>query len=340
MRKIIYLLILALAIAVQNGSAQDRSSKPGTLYVTVESTKTDFITGLNAGHFKIFENKAPQKITFFGEGTAPMSVGILFDVSDSLRNLFPGDLDEAAAGISAAVRAQPAGNDYFLMAFNKQVTLLADWTKDSASIETGLENRESVQRKGQGATTLLYDACFQAIEKLNAGKHEKKVLIVFTDGIDGSSKHLKKEVVDLARDSNIQVYTLTVREAMTVDINSIENQTPARGPIDPPGPNKGPASQFLRDITDFTGGTAHIVPSTAPGNLDREFKSDERSLFRKKLDLVFAALRSQYTIKYSPQSTGGDEFRKVDVKLVLTPEMREGKGSVSLKFREKFKPAE
>jgi VWFA-related protein len=329
MRRIIYLFILALAIAAQCAFAQDGPSKPRTVYVTVESTKTDFVTGLNAGQFKVFENKHEQKISSFGAGAGPMSIGILFDVSESVLQGFRKDTADAAAAISEGVRAQTGRNDYFLIGFNKRVTLLADWTKDPEAISKGLKNRDDIRGKGRGASTALYDAFFEAIVKLNASGNEKKVLIAFSDGVDNSSEHKAQEIIDLARDSNIQVYSLTTREAIT------------------PGdfrPNFGTAPmlriwQFLGDITAATGGAAHEIPSAAPGNLDKELKKGADAGFPGKIGKIFEALSSQYTLVYTPVGpAAGDKLRKVDVKLVLTPEMRESKGSISLKFREKFKP--
>lgn len=332
MFRLLSISMITTAVAVSIVFAQ-KSPSPQNLFVTVESTKTDFVSGLKAEHFRVFENNVEQKITSVLPGGGPVSIGILFDVSDSMTwATYTKDIEDAAAGIYEAVGAQSQRNEYFLMGFNKRAVLMTDWTANPEDISRGLRGLPAIQTTGQGRTTVVYDTCFEALEKLTARKAEKKVLIAFTDGLDGSSKHRRDEVIEFARDNNIQVYSLSINEPLTTGdtrnnarISELTRSLPRITP-------------FLDDITRSTGGAAYSVVSRAPGNLDRDYKEDGRSPFRRKIDLVFAALSSQYTLLYSPAAARAGSQTKVEVKLILNAGEKKGKGVISLRFREKFRP--
>src|SRR5215831_2470619 len=54
------------------------------LTVTVTDTYGRYVSGLNKNAFTVFDDKQPQEITHFSDDDAPVSVGVLFDVSGSM----------------------------------------------------------------------------------------------------------------------------------------------------------------------------------------------------------------------------------------------------------------
>src|SRR5262244_3831060 len=52
-----------------------------TLTVTVTDTYGRYVSGLSKNAFTILDDKQPQDITFFSDDDAPVSVGVIFDVS-------------------------------------------------------------------------------------------------------------------------------------------------------------------------------------------------------------------------------------------------------------------
>ena len=55
-----------------------------TLTVTVTDTYGRYVSGLNKSAFSVLDEKQPQEITFFSDDDAPVSVGVIFDVSGSM----------------------------------------------------------------------------------------------------------------------------------------------------------------------------------------------------------------------------------------------------------------
>jgi Ca-activated chloride channel family protein len=199
-------LILSSAHAQTNlppQAAPGIRSEPFVLTATVVDKKGRPVDGLKASDFIITEGKVAQPIVSFDRVDEPVSVGIVFDASDSMlrwttqrkRNTLMGALD----------RFLKAGNDankYFVQTFGSQTSLILDWNSDRLMIISALA---SVAPQGQ---TVLYDGLFSALQKLKDSRNSKRVLFLITDGDDSSSHHKVGEVRELLRESNILFYSV------------------------------------------------------------------------------------------------------------------------------------
>src|SRR5215813_2997132 len=116
--------------------------------VTVIDEMNRPIMGLDKQHFSVYENDDPQQITLFTEEDAPISVGLLLDVSKSMSNKF---VTERAAVESFFNNANPK-DDYFVVTFADRPKLL---TNASQSIEEIQEKLAANIPQGQ---TALLDA--------------------------------------------------------------------------------------------------------------------------------------------------------------------------------------
>ena len=93
---------------------------------TVVNGKGQFVTGLAKENFAIFEDKVQQDIVYFSSEDVPVSVGILLDVSGSMK----GKLETA---VRAAIMFMKGGNlddEYSLVEFADRPTDIADFTRD------------------------------------------------------------------------------------------------------------------------------------------------------------------------------------------------------------------
>ena len=59
--------------------------------VSITNDDNQVVTDLKQEHFQLFEDKVEQEITYFSTDVAPVSLGIIFDVSHSMENKI--DLD-------------------------------------------------------------------------------------------------------------------------------------------------------------------------------------------------------------------------------------------------------
>src|SRR6267142_466134 len=106
--------------------------------VLVNATVTDslnrYVSGLGQEHFQIWEDKLEQKIEYFSSEDNPVSLGVIFDVSGSMK-------DKISTARDAAVTFLKTGNpedEYFLVEFANRPEVAADFTTDVSKIQSKL----------------------------------------------------------------------------------------------------------------------------------------------------------------------------------------------------------
>ena len=229
-----FLVHLLCAGIAQHVCAQDAStivvnSDLVNLTVTVADKKGRLITDLDKDAFSIYENSQKQTIHFFSREDAPISVGIIFDVSGSMS---PRRIEHARLALQRFIETSSNQDEYFLVAFNQRAELLADRTRDADAL---LNQLRSVQPKGQ---TALYDACYLGLEKVMRGTHRKRALLLFTDGEDNRSRYKLSELMNLVKESDVSIYAI----GMIEDMNLF-------------------SQEMLTDLTALTGGKAFFPDS-------------------------------------------------------------------------------
>jgi Ca-activated chloride channel family protein len=143
-----------------------------TMTITVTDPFSRYVSGLSKKHFKVYDDNEEQEITFFSDDDAPVSVGIVFDLSGSMS----GDrIRRARMALSKFMETSHDKDEYFLIGFNSRAQLLLDRTRDSEAV---LSKLTFVEPKNN---TALYDACYLGVEKVQRGTHKKRALLVISD---------------------------------------------------------------------------------------------------------------------------------------------------------------
>jgi Ca-activated chloride channel family protein len=268
--------------------------------VVVGASVTDSLNnrvgGLEKEHFKVFENKVEQTITYFSSDGAPLSIGIIFDVSGSMAV----NLVSARNSVVKFLRQGTPQDEYFLMTFNDRVTLAQDFTPATAEI------RNQIGLVQAGGRTALYDAVYAGLQKLSEAHNARKALVVVTDGAENSSRYSFSDLREVAGESNAQIYFIG------------HGLKPAGPPIWPsfPQPYGG---AVMNGIASLTGGRAFFTRNL--NSLDYYF------------DLVYTELRDQYVLGYTPTNITYDgKWRRIRVQ-VNPPE---GFAKVSVRARERY----
>lgn len=172
-----------------------------TLTVTVTDTYGRFVTGLGQNAFSITDDKTPQAITFFSDEDAPVSLGVVFDVSGSMS----GDkIAKAREALAKFIDTSHSRDEYFLIGFNNRAQLLLDHTRNSDSL---LDKLTYVQTKGQ---TALYDATYLGVERVARGAHPKRAILLISDGQDNSSRYTFTELRRLLKESDVIIYAIGI----------------------------------------------------------------------------------------------------------------------------------
>src|SRR5262245_55041080 len=168
--------------------------------VTVTLRDGRFVTGLEKENFKLFEDKVPQEITYFSSEDIPLSVGIILDVSGSMK-------DKLKTAVEAAITFMKGGSpddEYFLVEFADKPTESAEFTNDIEKIQSRF-----MFSKAKGRTA-LYDAVYMGLSKLEQGNNAKRALLLITDGEDNRSRYTFSNVRQFVKEKDVQMYAIGI----------------------------------------------------------------------------------------------------------------------------------
>jgi len=247
-----------------------------TFTVTVTDTYGRYVSGLGKNAFTVLDEKKPQEITFFSDDDAPVSVGVIFDVSGSMS----GDkIKRARDALSKFIQTSHNSDEYFLIAFNSRAQLLLDKTRDGNAV---LDKLTFVQTRNN---TALYDACYLGVEKVQRGTHPKRALLLISDGQDNNSRYTFNELRRLLKESDVVLYGVGILGG-----NDAGSQMGMEG------------QGILDELASVSGGKAFFPRSNA--EMDDIFEQ------------IALELRHQYSIGYKPVNfTNDGRWHKIKVKV-------------------------
>src|ERR1700720_1841339 len=166
--------------------------------VTVTDPYGRLVSGLSKSVFTVYDEKQQQEITLFSDDDAPVSIGIVFDLTGSVS----GDkVKRAREALGHFLETSHNKDEYFLITLqNGQAYLTLDRTRDSQAV---LDKLTFVQTKGN---TAFYDGVYLAAEKVQRGAHPKRALLVISDGQDNNSRYTFSDLQKLLKESDVTVY--------------------------------------------------------------------------------------------------------------------------------------
>jgi VWFA-related protein len=184
------------------------------LAASVTDRDGGFVRDLGPDRFTIFDNGRRQPIALFSNDDTPVSVGLIIDISGSMRT----KIGEVVAATLAFAAASHPEDELFFLAFNDDVQEAVKERRFLlASDLTSL--RESVSALRPEGRTSLYDAVMKGLDRLDEGSRARKVLIVMSDGGDNASRATLDDVLGRARRSDATIYTIGLFEASDPDSN-------------------------------------------------------------------------------------------------------------------------
>jgi VWFA-related protein len=180
--------------------------------------KDGFITNLAKSDCSLAEDKVPQTIkNFTQEKNLPLTIGILLDTSGSQMNVLPLEQQSGATFLREVLTPK---DEAFLISFDINVDLLADYTNraseikhalDKATINTGA-GTGSITGNGDPRGTLLYDAVFLAANEKLRVEAGRKIIVMLTDGGDQGSQETLKTATEAAQKANAIVYVILIAD--------------------------------------------------------------------------------------------------------------------------------
>lgn len=244
------------------------------LYTTVTDSNGRLVPGLGREDFEILDDNKPQQIAVFSSEIQPITVVVMLDTSGSMTN----NIDLVKAGAEQFfLRLLPKDRGQ-IGAFNDKIQLLTGVTGDRDELVAALRDVDF------GYPTRLWDAVDASLESLK-GLEGRRVVVVFTDGADTSSKVGFGQTLERARNEEVMVYGI-----------GLAGEEPGPGGR----PMRTRPDRSLRKLADETGGGY--------------FELDHRDQLTTTFTRVSEELHSQYVIAFSPETRDG-KLHKLEVRV-------------------------
>lgn len=242
------------------------------LHVNVFDGRSDAVPNLPQAAFHVTEDDKPQSITFFNNEDVPVAVGLVIDNSGSMitrRNM-------VLTGTRAFAESSHPEDEVFTIVFNEHIRRgLPDtlaFTQNRVQIEAGFN------RFAPGGKTALHDAVIAGLEHLQEASHQKRVLVVLSDGEDNASQHSSDTMLERVRRSDALIYTVSTAE------------------LDAHAGNP----RLMKKLAEISGGAS--------------YKPDSEKEVVEAFTAIAENIRRGYSIGYVPTNIAKDgRFRRVKV---------------------------
>ena len=264
------------------------------LNVIVTDLRQRFVEGLSVADFRVFEDGILQDVSFFAASEVPLDIAVLLDTSASMSDKM-ANMQRAALGFLSTLRP----NDRVM------IVDIKDATRVLHSLQSREGDREAAVKSTRASGgTGLYNGLYMTFKELAKARTSasavvrRQAMVVLSDGQDTSSLMSFDDVMEVAKQSGIATYTITLRAPRLTAFEQAR------------GSRYFSQSEFsMRTLAQETGGQAFFP------------------LEISELDSVYASiakeLASQYALGYTPKAVRADgRFRRIVVQVPASPEMR------------------
>jgi Ca-activated chloride channel family protein len=235
------------------------------------------VTSLNRENFRVTEDNVEQKIAYFTRDDAPLSIGLLFDTSGSMRS----KMEKASESVAAFFKTANTEDEFFLVEFSDRAKLTIPFTPDSSGISSRISRTKPFGR------TSLFDAIQVGLKHMKKARHSRKAIVIISDGGDNWSWHTARQVRSALLESDVQLYAMGIFDPEL-------SRSPAEN-------RNGPA--LLDELAGQTGGRHYPV-----GDL-----KDLPAISAK----IGTDLRSEYLLGYYAADSRDGKYHQVKVNLAL-----------------------
>lgn len=282
------------------------------------------VRALKQDDFEIYEDNARQQVSSFSQDTLPLSIVLLFDLTDSVRPV----LKSLADGALEALQHLKPEDEVAVMVYAASAQVLQEATTDRELAVAAIEKASKME---SGEAAFFNEGIFQAAEQSTKSKNpsSRRVIIWLTDDVPnipsedsvplryrtslkGAMPHSKAEATQYLLQTNTVVCSLLKQSDLSVNQESGLRAKPAEVMLHPPGE--------VYKYASISGG--QVI----------EFKKKELS---EKLALLIDDLRLRYTLGYHP-SRPRAKVKYCAIKVKLTPEARKALGNVVVEARQGY----
>ncbi len=199
--------------------------------VTITDPMNRLVTGLDKENFEVFEDKEAQEIRNFSSEDAPVSIGVIFDMSGSMSS----KIERAREAVVEFFKTANPQDEFFMIAFADKPEEVSDFTSSVEDIQGKL-----VYTVPKGRTALL-DAIYLGVSKMRQAKYTKKALLIISDGGDNHSRYTEGEIKSMVKEADTMVYAIGIYD------HYFPTEEERLGPA------------LLSEIAELTGGRAFTI---------------------------------------------------------------------------------
>jgi len=158
--------------------------------------------------FKIFEDGVLQTIDFFSRSEVPTNYALVLDNSGSMR----AQLDKVIEAGKILIDKNKPEDETEIVRFigRDKITIEQPFTTSKQDLNDSLDNLFI-----EGGQTAIIDAVYLAVENVDKYEQSKKIddrrrraIVLVTDGEDRDSYYNEKQLMDLLRESEVQIYVV------------------------------------------------------------------------------------------------------------------------------------
>lgn len=325
--------------------ANPKAAKEVSVLAVVRDKKGQPVTNLGKQDFVLEQDGRAQTITQLAQPSElPLTIGVVADTGSEQRKALG---NERKAGTDFLHRVLRQDQDRgFVLHFDREVELLQDVTASRDKLAKGMDgistessvphppSAEPGQRHFTFGGEVLYDALFLSADEVLKGEKGRKAIVLFSDGVDRSSKMSLHRAIEAAQRANVQVYCVYVTPAEREADRSDESARPGYpggypGPGYPRYPGGGPFPGGGYPGGPYPGGR---YPPRREPEAPRESKGEGKRVLKQiaeetggryfelskkmKAEQIFAQIeeemRHQYRLSYTPDAASGG-FHKLRV---------------------------
>jgi Ca-activated chloride channel family protein len=209
-RKILAIVVVLLAAGLAHAAQKALKVDVDLVMVNVAVADSDGrpVTDLKGESFQVFEDKVEQQVRYFSSEAAPVSLGIIFDISHSMEKKLSFAKDAAVKFLETGT----PDDEYFLVEFSSRAKIAEGFTSDISRL------RDKLSLVPAQGNTALYDAVYLGLAQLKKGQNPKKALLLITDGEDNHSRYSRGDIREFVREADAQIYVIDLGRALVGEL--------------------------------------------------------------------------------------------------------------------------
>ncbi len=257
------------------------------LTVSVTDADSRYVTTLDRADFAVFEDGIKQSLSLFTHENLPISLVLMIDTSSSMDDKLTV-AQTAAIEFTKTLRPQDSAS---VIQFNDRATTLQSFTPDQALLATAIRSTRAA------GPTALHNALYIALKELqkqkSAAELRRRAIVLLSDGEDTASLVSDEQVQELARQSEVAIYAISLR---------------------PNRPGDRERLAFSQAV--------HLLTSLARDSGGQVFFPNSLSELDAVYGRIAEELRTQYSLGYVSDNARRDgKWRRIVVRVAQRPEL-------------------